>query len=147
MMADGTDSGDRMTRDVRWILLSNANIGELKRIAAGSHGRPTPKLRRQLVAATGEEPIRSTSVQLRSGRFAAVPVNVDVLAALFVGDAQTRRATAATLAELAIGRMKLGVARPEEVLPAANVARKPFTAPSIRSVVRGGAPDSSRRRH
>ena len=130
-----------------WVLLSGANVKELRQLADGRVRRPRPKLRRQLVAATSEKPILANSVQMRSGRFVPVPIDADVLVALFAGDAEGRRVAAISVADAAERELCRGVARPSEALPAANVSRPRFTATSIRSVVRGGAPDTSRKRH
>lgn len=133
-----------------WVLLSNSNAKELKQLADGVVRKMRPKLRNQLVAATPEKPILSMSVQLRSGRVAAVLVGGDVLATMFTGASEERRAAAGTMAQLAIRelqRAQRGVSRPKEPLPAANVSRERFTATRVRSVVHGGLPESSRKRH
>ena len=145
-VGDGSSTGESEPT-VMWVLLSGANVKELRQLADGIVQRPSRKLRKQLIAATRDKPLLSVSPQMSSGRFAPVGATSEVLAALFVGDADGRRAAALDLANAARRELRRGVVRPEDALPAANVSRSRFTATSIRSVVRGGAPDSSRKRH
>jgi len=136
----------------RWLLLGRSH----RRIVhAMSSGLPTHdmqlmlrrRFREALISATVDRPIWSTSLKLRSGRCVAVPLDVLDLAVLLGDDSDERRVAAQRLLSELDERLTHRETGPVDELPAAPVSRRPYSATSVRSVVSGGLPDQTRKRH
>ena len=130
-----------------WVLLERSHLRDLERLASGKNTEVAGGVRKRLTSWSREKPTRADSRLLRSGRYVAVPADPLVLQALLIGEPKQRQKDAAGVAKAMAELLRRASSGSEEIMPAANIPVRGFKSGRIRSVVSGGIPDSSRRRH
>jgi hypothetical protein len=136
-----TANSNSATGNVRWVLMGYSDALTLWNIVHQENKRLTKSLRERLGAASIDKP------QTRRPKF-PIPIDPRTLRNLLSDDLKRVQGAAAAFARTIDQTIEERQHHPGEPFAAANItARSAFTAKSIRSVVGGGLPERSRRKH